>query len=402
MRTILISALTVILMAAYCLAADPPDNVLVCDVTAHQQVRPQVAADGDKVYVVWEDWSNYEPEVRIARSIDGGISFGESVRVGESTPQPQLRPDVAAHGHAVWVVWADRRSELNYDVYCARSTDGGRNFEREVLLAAGARNSQLDPRIARGPSGELVVVWADNRDTTEYDYGVVWNVYAALSIDNGASFAPAVRVDNAAYSYALWPDVAVGDDGTIHVLYRDYSGAILHAASLDGGASFGAAKAVSDGGGGHVQPRVAVDGDQVWAVWSDSREAAAGRDPTLVFSNYAPLDVYADISVDNGQNWGADFRVNPTQLMYQLRPDVDAQDGFAVVAFSDDREVGDFHIYVWRSDLDQEQRLDDDERRAEKTWPAVDVDQGRAYVVWQDDRGGDYDVYLAVIEEVEP
>ena len=399
MRETLLLSVTVLLVVSLSAFADAPANVLVNDVTAHHQVRPQVAASGANVYVVWQDSSNYKPEIRLARSSDGGQNFGASVLVGQATPYEQLRPDVAAVGDTVFVVWTDRRSGDDYDVFCAKSTDGGQTFGQEVRVTQSAAGTQLDPHIDLDPSGNPVVVWADNRDTTIEDYGIKWNVYAAVSADDGATFQPEVRVDDTGCNYALWPDVAVATDGTIHVSWYE-NGAILHARSTDGGTVFSSSQVISGSGGGRIQPRIAVDGaDPVYAVWSDSRDQSLGHDDSLVFQNYHPLDVYGDVSSDGGLTWGADIRYNPTLLLYQLRPDIAVEAGLVVVPYSDCREVGNFRIWAWYSAIGDEVRLDDHDGRADKTWPAVAISEGRAYVVWQDNRSGDFDIYLAVLEE---
>lgn len=88
------------------------------------------------IYVNWTDHrtSDYDTDVWIAKSTDGGNTWSAPIRVNDDPPGKEqffswMTID-EANGD-VYVVFYDRRnySDSNTDVYIARSTDGGENFQ---------------------------------------------------------------------------------------------------------------------------------------------------------------------------------------------------------------------------------------------------------------------------------
>jgi hypothetical protein len=78
-------------------------------------------------------------DVFLVRSTDGGETWSEPVRVhDDETKTDQFQPAVAvARDGTVGVIFYDRRHDpnnLSIDLYMARSTDGGRTFERNFRV----------------------------------------------------------------------------------------------------------------------------------------------------------------------------------------------------------------------------------------------------------------------------
>jgi hypothetical protein len=158
---------------------------------------------------------------------------------------------------------------------------------------------QADPEVARGPAGNLYVVWEDWRHST-------CSVYCARSLDGGASFQPEIRVDPAsALGYGTpilvrWPCLGVDGNGIVYVAWVVWApghnmGRIFCARSLDEGASFELPVLVSDS---EVEDRAwpELTGDPaggVHIVWCDFRNS-----PNIV-------DLYVSYSPD-----GIAFRPN--------------------------------------------------------------------------------------------
>src|SRR3972149_2866453 len=89
------------------------------------------------------------------------------------------------------------------------------------------------PRIAVDGNEDLHVVWMDQRNLNT-------DLYYSKSTDQGTTWSPAVRIDNAPGTTAsLAPDIAVNRSGTeVYVVYHDNRGGsqdIWLARSLDGG-----------------------------------------------------------------------------------------------------------------------------------------------------------------------
>ena len=107
--------------------------------------------DRGSLYVVWADNTGvgHGPDILLRRSADGGTSWSLPVRVSDDTNGAyQIFPWVAVGPDgAVNVVFVDQRdtplSPL-YHTYLARSTDGGRSFQRNIRLTDEASDSTLD------------------------------------------------------------------------------------------------------------------------------------------------------------------------------------------------------------------------------------------------------------------
>lgn len=92
------------------------------------------------VYVVWSDQrhGNNDTDVFLVRSLDGGETWSEPVRVNDDTTRThQFFPwaTIDQTTGALYVVFYDRRNytDTRTDVYLAVSTDGGQTFTNEKI-----------------------------------------------------------------------------------------------------------------------------------------------------------------------------------------------------------------------------------------------------------------------------
>jgi hypothetical protein len=188
---------------------------------------PTIAADGERVYVAWSDFRNYNWDVFLARSDDGGRSFGANVRVDdfEGFERINERPTIGVGSSGtVHAAWTDLRArEPDTNIFYARSTDGGATFSPNRQLDNSKQGFDPDHDTASNqwhPSlaavGErLFVAWQDNRLGNN-------DVFFTISTDAGASFAPSERVDNtgAGVSEQSRPHLAWAED-TCYVVWED-------------------------------------------------------------------------------------------------------------------------------------------------------------------------------------
>lgn len=101
-----------------------------------------------------------EWEIYYRRSTDGGANWEPTVRLTKS-PGQSLRPSVAVAGNDVHVVWWDER-DGNSEVYYKHSADGGVKWGEDVRLTKAEGDSQF-PAVA--VSRNFVhVVWLESRD----------------------------------------------------------------------------------------------------------------------------------------------------------------------------------------------------------------------------------------------
>jgi hypothetical protein len=152
-----------------------------------------------------------------------------------------------------------------------------------------------------------------------------------------------------------------------------------------------------------IHPALASDGTgRLFAVWEDGRNGG-------VFNR----DIYFSRSNDNGNTWGPDIRVNNDPPLpntaNQVKPDLvyDPSRDRLYVAWQDWRN-GNYDIYFTYYDVGtgtwsaNQKKLNDDVGSASQLNPSIAVGPAtvssqpdRIYVVWQDQRNGNDDVYLA-------
>jgi len=86
-----------------------------------------VAATGDTVHVVWQDFRDGDYEIYTKRSTDGGSTWGADTRLTNNSAY-SYAPSVAASGSNVHLIWRDNR-DGNYEIYTKRDPTGNSGVE---------------------------------------------------------------------------------------------------------------------------------------------------------------------------------------------------------------------------------------------------------------------------------
>jgi hypothetical protein len=242
------------------------------------------AARGDTVFAAWLDGRDGRSATYLARSVDGGRTWGANVRVnagGESCPC--CRTAVApGRGDTVYAAWRDvaRRADGTTvrEVVVARSADGGRTWsaparaQRDGWVIDGCPHA--GPSLAVDAAGRVHVAWWSGREGAA-------GVFYARSADGAASFGAPVPLGVAAHSRPAHAQlgvaggrvVAAWDDGTRRVPR------VVVRVSRDGGATFGPAAAASAPGEAATYPVLAATAGRLTLAWSSER-AGPAPDPT--------------------------------------------------------------------------------------------------------------------------
>jgi glutaredoxin len=164
---------------------------------------PQVTAEGNNVYVVWQDNTSGNYDIYFAHSSDNGKNFESARNLSKNNGSSEL-PQVTADGNNVYVVWQDNTSG-NYDVYFKSSSTNGTKFKSIRNLSKNNGSSEL-PQI-ESYNNLFYVTWKDSANSTDrifFKEGLKGNS------TNGAEFGSLMKVTNTGNSSK--PELFVGAD----------------------------------------------------------------------------------------------------------------------------------------------------------------------------------------------
>jgi hypothetical protein len=301
---------------------------------------PDFARADDEIWVLYSRYrTGFDgTEVRFVKSTDGGQTWEAPVRVEDGSPAGayNLRVNSVSHGDTVWAAWQQEvgsgwRLRLN------RSVDRGETWWPEDLapLEGLPLHDYSQPVLARDPvSSHLYLALASAGG----------DIFVSRSTDGGLTWSDPVQVDDPAAVYAEEPDLVVGPDGTLYVVWSDFRTGqdtdVFFSRSTDGGQTW-------------LQPPVEVD-DEV--VQGNQYEPHLALDPTgrlhvgYIFNipYHFEVDLYYTLSDDGGLTWAPNVRANDVAGVVGADVPhtfalVGDEDGHAVLAWRDMRDYADIY-----------------------------------------------------------
>ena len=225
----------------------------------------------------------------------------------------------------------------------------------------GGERHQLKPAAAMASNGDFVVVWEDD----SHDPAGTYQIYAREFYANGCEKLSSFVVNDDPAGQQLRPDIAMNPDGSFIVVWEDDSKGIhgggpndkfqIYAAGFDGNGNkiWGDKTVNTDASGQQYKPDVAVGPDgSIIVVWEDDSKGPGGSGPNDVFQIYA-----AKLDRNGNKIWG-DKTVNTDEAGQQYRPEVAiCSDGSFIVVWEDDSKGpggsgpdGTFQIYAAKFD----------------------------------------------------
>ena len=381
-----------------------PIRVTNRPLTAYAGVgKIEMVARGDLRVLAWADGRDGLPlghgsrgrDVYVARSTDGGLTWSPDQRINHNLPvggmllgnAPLLA--ASADGQHVYCAWDGN------GIVIVVSHDFGATWQPfETVVSPPTHSASSANLAASGSSVYLAWYGRDSGTSGGYD------IYCNASHDNGDTWKPApVRVDtgdppNAADSWS--PQLAASGSWLYCAWYDERAPGsevatdIYFNRSADGGDSWQPASTRID-----TDPlanrsrvaRIAAHGSQVYVTWVDHRNYVAAN----------PDDIYVNASSDHGATWLVnDVQLN-TDLVYSGDwPRVSCGDGYATVYWTGSWDI------LAASSIDGGQSWSSDVRLdvtdPGNTWSdAVHgfVDGEDFHAVWADRRDGLSDVYYA-------
>ena len=228
---------------------------------------PTLAVSGNTIHVAWLDINNNQlREIRYSKSSDSGASWSAPQNMSNSNVDSDY-PKIASDGDTVHLVWQERVSTGNDEVYLRRSVDGGTTWSAIENISANDRGSALPDIVAAG--SHLHIVWGDQINPYTRP-----RILHRRSSDNGATWAPRASVtvtDGQDYRPAL---ARYGNN--VHLVWRQIPSAtpsqVYYNESRNGGDTWdgwACQQNLSNNDGESIFPRVATNGETIHVVWTD-------------------------------------------------------------------------------------------------------------------------------------
>jgi hypothetical protein len=362
------------------------------------QTYPRIAIFEDSLYIVWEDnrlSGIHNTNIFFAKSTDNGNSFKNNIRVDDAPIGAATNPSMAvdeSNGN-IYIVWQDYRNSpdpYSIDIYCTNSTDGGNSFgnNKRVIDETG-KTWQNVPSIAAN-NDFIGVTWEDQRG----------GIYFANSTDGGNTFGENKRVNDVLGGIIYYSKIAIDSNGVIYVVWEDNPGGdtrIFFSKSLDGGNTWTPSKKVDDDplSEGQRMPDIALDSnDNLYVVWRDKKDG--------------DWDIYFGKSFDAGENFTTSVQVSEDFLdEAQFHPSIAvSNEGKIFVTWLEDKDFPNENnvsdIYLANStnggiSFNSKQKINIGPSFSAVYTPsnAVVAKGNHAFIVWQDDRKGDWDIYFS-------
>ena len=139
----------------------------------------EILAQGNSVYVVWEDDTPGNSDIFFAVSNNNGVSFGTPINISNNSGD-SIFPDIGVSGNNVYVVWNDF-TPGNEDILFARSINNGQTFSTPPINISQNSGDSFGPLIAV-EGNNVYVAWDDETPGNS-------DIFFARSTDNGQTFS---------------------------------------------------------------------------------------------------------------------------------------------------------------------------------------------------------------------
>jgi hypothetical protein len=357
-----------------------------------RSASPAALPDGS-VVVAWEDTRLCTGQIMVARSDDGGASFGPPVRVAPWN-RPQHAPSLAVlPDGTLAVAWQEVLGEGSGEIRVATSADRGDTWAHRVRVdPEHSVDAHVPSLAADAETGALHLAFVDSRDGNR-------RVFHARSDDGGQAWRRPVRIDPrdrdplqpdptltnewsprlvahggrvvVAYTHRERPDPAEQPSWDAHVTE-----------SLDGGARWDTPRRLDPGGAPEriaADPALALDASGGWQ---------------LAFSTYRGAKADSDIALASAAAPGLAFAPEPRDAWWPALAAL--PDGGVALAWQDFRGGGNA-VYVARLGAATALRVDDGGASDAQAWrPRLAASpDGTLHVFWEDSRTGHAELRVA-------
>ena len=183
--------------------------------TTDQQARPAVIDTSSGFVVAWHGEADggdaYEIRARILDS--SGAPVGAHLEVNTATTGTQSYPDVTTRPDGRFLVVWNSDATGSFDIMGQRFESSGAFLGSELTLSALTTEDQIRPRVAKGASGEFLLVW----QTVTAGSEIGSRLLSASGMPMGDE---STQVNDITTGYQGLPDVAGLSDGRFIVVWQ--------------------------------------------------------------------------------------------------------------------------------------------------------------------------------------
>jgi len=291
---------------------------------------PEVDASGDSVFIVYKTLPLVSGNIYVQRSVNGGISFGDTLKVDNIGNGVSFLPTigVASGGNPVVAFMRHEAGWANPRYVATKSIDGGATFLPDVPASTISGTEVCDCCPARIISeGARQSLLFRNNDNNLRD------IWVAVSTDNGATFPVGADIDSTNWVLpacpATGPDGIIKGDSVIAVWLSQGTGisrvwiAAAHLSTALAGQTVQVADNVL-GGTSQNYPRIAGINDTIGITWQQLYSGDINTIFTYSTAGIAGLNGYLDT-------------VNVALAGAQRNPDVAYADGTFYLTWQDEQ-----------------------------------------------------------------
>ncbi|MCD6417165.1 exo-alpha-sialidase [bacterium] len=387
---------------------DFASDIRVNNPTTSLQGQPDIAVGDDgTIYACWIDENNSSSYgIYFSKSTDGGATW--LPRVAVDTYGPNYRPQMAVYGTGstariyIAYVYEYDAANYDYDIYLSYSTDGGSSWNTVVVGGSSYFEDMADVQV--DDNGYIYVVytyayWSSGScDEGDVDYYIVYR----YSANSGASWSGAITLVSSGCPVGL-PSIAMeggGTSSTMHLTYvYDYN---CGSDPTDYDARYRKYANAGSGSPSLIYGDIVIAGstsDEY--IIPDGIDVGTDGNPQIVYIIGDPGDIYYRRSNSGGSSFEAPVAVS-TGSADETDPTI-ALDCWnnPVVCWRDARH-GDTDIYFTWSDnggasFHTSQEVDCEISASDQNWPTVEILNGTCsrdiHFLWWDERYDDGDIY---------
>ncbi len=376
------------------------------DASMESQVNARLAIDSSGfIYVVWQDFRDGSSSRVYAQKFNtAGTPQWLPADINISNSMNMVFPDVEVDNAGnLHICWNDS-SVGNQDAYLVklRTADGSDAWggARRVDTLADAKDQTFAVMSLskNGGNTDSVISFTDNRNNDLDIYAKRYDsarnpLYTEIrlnqnTINDGTNqYDSSIASDSTGMNYVAWTDERNGKKDIYGVKINSAGSLIWNPDK-----KLTANNADAD----QSQAALAIDSaDNLYLAWTDDRNGHQ--------------DIYLQKFNSNGDaQWPSDKRVNRgTDTANQYSPDIAiGQCGVIYMTWTDERQ-GDPDIYAQKLDLDgnllwtEDQRININSGKSIQANSDLNINSASCipYTAWQDDRNGNYDIYLSSFDD---